>query len=148
MAVQVGQQFPPFTAATQDGGTLDLASFQGKRNLVVFFYPKASTPGCTLETTDFGRRAGEFDALNTQLIGVSVDEPGANQKHAVTCGSNFPLLSDEGGRLIEQLDIKNERGSAKRTTYVVDTAGKVRTIFPNVKVDGHTDEVLAAVRQL
>jgi thiosulfate/3-mercaptopyruvate sulfurtransferase len=62
--------------------------------------------------------------------------------------ADFPLLSDEGGRLIEQLEIKHERGTAKRTTFVVDAAGKVRAVFPNVKVDGHADEVLAAVRQL
>ena len=101
-----------------------------------------------METTDFGRRAGEFDRLDTQLIGVSVDEPGANQKHAVACGSGFPLLSDEGGKLIDKLDIKSERGTAKRTTYVVDKEGKVRDIFNDVKVDGHTDQVLAAVRKL
>jgi len=101
-----------------------------------------------METTDFGRRAGEFDRLDTQLIGVSVDEPGANQKHAVACGSGFPLLSDEGGQLIDQLGIKNERGMAKRVTYVVDKEGKIRDIFNDVKVDGHTDQVLAAVRKL
>jgi peroxiredoxin Q/BCP len=77
-----------------------------------------------------------------------VDEPGANQAHAVSCGSGFPLLSDEGGKLIDQLGIKNERGMAKRTTYVVDKEGKIRNIFNDVKVDGHTDQVLAAVRQL
>jgi thioredoxin-dependent peroxiredoxin len=101
-----------------------------------------------METTDFGRRAGEFDRLDTQVIGVSVDDPSANQKHAVACGSGFPLLSDEGGQLVDQLGIKSERGTAKRVTYVVDKNGKIRDIFPDVKVDGHTDEVLAAVRKL
>jgi peroxiredoxin Q/BCP len=66
----------------------------------------------------------------------------------VACGSNFPLLSDDGGRLIDELGIKNDRGMAKRTTYVVDKQGKIRQIFNDVKVDGHTDEVLAAVRTL
>jgi peroxiredoxin Q/BCP len=101
-----------------------------------------------METTDFGRRAGEFAALNTQLIGVSIDDSEAQQKHAVACGSNFPLLSDEGGKFIDQLGIRNERGSAKRVTYVVDKEGKVRNVFPDVKVVGHTEEVLAAVRGL
>ncbi|SRR5579883_3138259 len=101
-----------------------------------------------METTDFGRRAGEFDRLDTQIIGVSVDDPSANQKHAVACGSGFPLLSDQGGRLVDELGIKSERGTAKRTTYVVDKEGKIRDIFPDVKVDGHTDQVLAAVRKL
>ena len=66
----------------------------------------------------------------------------------MNCGSNFPLLSDEGGKLAEQLGIKNERGMASRVTYVVDREGKVREVFPQVKVDGHTDEVLATVRKL
>jgi len=66
----------------------------------------------------------------------------------VSCGSNFPILSDEGGKLSDQLGIKNERGMASRVTYVVDKEGKIREMFPQVKVDGHTDEVLAAVRKL
>ena len=77
-----------------------------------------------------------------------MDESEAQQKHAVACGSNFPLLSDAGGKLAEQLGIKNERGMSNRVTYLVDKEGKVREVFPQVKVDGHTDEVLAAVRQL
>jgi peroxiredoxin Q/BCP len=77
-----------------------------------------------------------------------VDDPSANQKHAVNCGSGFPLLSDEGGKLVDTLGIKNDRGMAKRTTYVVDKEGKVRDVFNDVKVDGHTDQVLAAVRKL
>ncbi len=77
-----------------------------------------------------------------------MDPSSEQQKHAVNCGANFPLLSDEGGKLAEQLGIKNERGMAARTTYVVDKEGKVRQVFPSVKVDGHTDEVLAAVRKL
>ena len=101
-----------------------------------------------METTDFGRRAGEFDRLDTQIIGVSVDPSAEQQKHAVTCGSGFPLLSDEGGKLVDKLGIKSERGTAKRVTYVVDKDGKVRDIFSDVKVDGHTEEVLAAVRKL
>ena len=79
---------------------------------------------------------------------MSVDDSAAQQQHAVACGSNFPLLSDAGGQLAEQLGIKNERGMAKRVTYVLDREGKVRQIFPDVKVDGHTEEVLAAVRSL
>jgi peroxiredoxin Q/BCP len=101
-----------------------------------------------METTDFGRRAGEFAAHNTQIIGISVDDSAAQQKHAVACGSNFPLLSDAGGQLVDELGIKSERGSAKRTTYVVDKNGTVRAVFNDVKVDGHTNEVLAAVSQL
>ena len=77
-----------------------------------------------------------------------MDDSEAQQKHAVNCGSNFPLLSDQAGQLVDQLGIKNERGMAKRVTYVVDKEGKIRNVFEDVKVDGHTDQVLAAVRQL
>ena len=77
-----------------------------------------------------------------------MDDSADQQKHAVNCGANFPILSDAGGKLSDRLGIKNERGMASRVTYVVDKEGKIREIFPQVKVDGHTDEVLAAVRKL
>src|ERR1044072_8732364 len=101
-----------------------------------------------METTDFGRRAGGFAALGTEIIGVSVD-PSAGQKNdAGIGGSGFPLMADAGGKCSEQRGIKNERGMSSRVTYVVDKEAKIREIFPQVKVDGHTDEVLAAVRKL
>ena len=77
-----------------------------------------------------------------------MDDPADQKTHAVNCGSNFPLLSDTGGKLADELGIKNERGMSKRTTYVVDAQGVIRSVFNDVKVDGHTNEVLAAVRSL
>jgi peroxiredoxin Q/BCP len=81
-------------------------------------------------------------------VGISVDKVDAQKKHAVTCNAGYPLLSDVDGALVRQLGIANDNGNAKRTTFVVDATGVIRTVFEGVKVDGHVDEVLAAVKAL
>jgi peroxiredoxin Q/BCP len=101
------------------------------------------------ETTEFASRIAEFEHLNTRVVGVSTDRPAAQKKHATTCGAGFPILSDAEKTLTTQLGILNDTGSsARRTTYVIDSSGTIQRIFRNVKVDGHVDQVLAAVRGL
>jgi peroxiredoxin Q/BCP len=148
VAVEPGQAFPSFTATSHEGETVDLAKYRGDDNLIVFFYPRAQTPGCVRETTEFGARRGEFDALHTKIVGVSVDAVDAQKKHAIQCAANFPVLSDEDKALTTQLGILNERGMAQRTTYLIDSKGTVRNVFPSVTVDGHVDQVLEAVKGL
>lgn len=148
MTLQSGQTFPSFTAPTQDGETVDLNAYRGDSNLVVFFYPKATTRGCVRETTEFGARAHEFEAINTKIVGVSVDEPDLQKEHAIQCAANFPLLCDTDKALTTELGILNERGMSARTTYLLDGSGTVRQVFEGVPVDGHVDEVLAAAKAL
>ena len=81
-------------------------------------------------------------------MGISVDAPRFQQMHAITCAVSYPLLSDTDKALTTELGILSDRGMAKRTTYVLDSEGVVKKVFPDVKVDGHVDEVLAAVQQL
>lgn len=100
------------------------------------------------ETTEFGVRYQEFADQNTLIVGISADAVDAQKTHAVTCHAGYPLLSDVGGALIKQLGIANDNGNAKRTTFVVNKAGAIATVFEAVKVDGHVDEVLAAVKAL
>ncbi len=146
---QVGDVFPSYTTNSHTGQTISLPDSAKGKNLVLFFYPRASTSGCVRETTEFGARESEFSQLNTTIMGVSVDEAEANQKHAITCASSFPLLSDIEGKLATELGILNpERGTAKRTTFILDKEGKVKQIFNDVTVDGHVDQVLQAVKQL
>lgn len=83
MAVEPGQRFPSFAAATQDNETVNLDDYRGDDNLVVFFYPKATTRGCVRETTEFGQRQPDFASLHTKIVGVSVDEVGLQQEHAI-----------------------------------------------------------------
>ena len=122
----VGDSFPEFMGESHEGNQVKLQEYQGSDNLVVFFYPKAMTPGCVRETTEFGSRRGEFDALNTKIVGISIDPVSAQKTHADHCGATFPILSDEGGMLIEQLGIKRDSGSAMRTTYILGADGMVK----------------------
>jgi peroxiredoxin Q/BCP len=148
MSIQPGEPFPAFSATAHDGTQVDLAAYRGGDNLVVFFYPRATTRGCVRETTEFGQREADFAALGTKLVGVSVDDPALQQEHAIQCATTFPLLSDTGAALSTRLGILNDRGMAKRTTYLLDGSGTVRQVFADVTVDGHVDAVLAAAAQM
>lgn len=146
--MQVGEQFPDFRAVSHEGETVSLSSYRGGKNLVVFFYPKATTRGCVRETTEFSERRGEFDALNTMIVGVSVDDVALQKEHAIQCAANFPLLCDEDQSFTTKLGILSERGTAMRTTFLVGQDGNVREVFEGVAVDGHVDQVLEAVKQI
>jgi peroxiredoxin Q/BCP len=148
LGLEVGQPFPELEGTAHDGRTVRLADLRGRRRAVVYFYPRDLTPGCTREAIDFDRKLEAFSALETDVVGVSVDPPASHRRFAASCGLRFPLLTDEGGRLAERLGILGERGTARRTTYVIDRDGTVRRVFHVQRVDGHVDEVLAAVREL
>ncbi len=148
MSIVVGSKFPEFTALTQDGQTVNLADYRDGSNLVVFFYPTATTRGCVKETTEFGVRREEFDAIDTRIVGVSIDDPALQKEHQIQCAANFPLLCDTDKHLTEELGILNENGRSKRTTYLVDKSGVIARVFDGVSVDGHVDEVLAAAKAL
>ncbi len=142
----IGESFPEFTAPSHEGGEVNLEQYRGKDKLVIFFYPKAMTSGCIRETTEFGARRSEFDAISTKIVGVSVDPAEANQTHAVHCAANFPILSDLDGKLIDKLGIKRDTGTAMRTTYVIGNDGKIKSVFEGVTVDGHVSQVLEAAK--
>lgn len=149
MTVQTGQAFPPFIGPSHEGEAVDLREYQGESNLVVFFFGKAMTGRCVKETTEFSARSAEFDALNTKIVGMSVDDSSAQKEHAIHCAASFPIVSDDGGKLTRQLGILNEeRGNSKRTTYILDKTGNVREVFENVEVDGHIDQVLDALKKI
>lgn len=148
MALQTGESFPDFTALDHDGHSVNLNTYRDGKNLVVFFYPKATTRGCVRETTEFSARRDEFDALNTQIVGISIDDVELQKEHAIQCAANFPLLSDLDKHLTQGLGIENENGRSMRTTYVLNTQGKVAHVYDSVVVDGHVDQVLEGVKQL
>ncbi len=149
-----GAKAPAFQLPRDGGGSLSLADFSGK-NLVLFFYPRADTPGCTREAIDFTRLAGQFETANTALLGVSADPPRAqeafrNKHHLVT-----PLVSDEAHAILEAYGVWGEKSmygktfmGIVRTTILLGGDGRVIRVWRNVKVDGHADEVLAAVQAL
>lgn len=155
VGIREGDRFPEVEGVTYDGKTVRVSDFRGQKRVVLYFYPKDLTPGCTREAIDFDRKLSDFEVANAVVIGMSVDPPEAHRNFAEACGLRFPLLSDEGGKLSERLGILTEIPSrpdlgkvARRTTFVLDEEGRVRRIFEVKKVDGHVDEVLEAVRNL
>src|SRR4051812_24460900 len=125
--MEAGERFPDFTAQNQDGEKMNLAKYQDGKKLVLFFYPRAMTPGCMRETTEFGARIGEFEELDTLVVGVSMDKVASQKKHAIKCAANFPILSDADKSLTTTLGILKDTGtSPKRTSYLIDGNGVVR----------------------
>jgi peroxiredoxin Q/BCP len=149
VAIREGDAFISIQGLTYEGTSVDLNAYRGQANVVVYFYPKDLTPGCTREAIDFDRRLDQFEQANTKVVGISVDPKEAHQAFATACGLHFPLLSDSDQAWSNQLGILNDAGTyAQRTTFVVDKSGTVRKIYAVKQVDGHADEVLAFVQTL
>ena len=155
MMAQVGDQLPDIALTTPEGATVSPSDFAG-RKLVLFFYPKDDTPGCTTENLDFSALAGDFAAAGVALLGVSKDPPAKHQKFIVRHGLTAPLATDaaEGG-LSDALGIWTEKVNygrtymgMVRTTLLVGADGRIAQVWPKVKVKGHAAEVLAAARAL
>jgi len=151
----IGDALPDIAMETPEGGTVRPSDFRG-RKLVLFFYPKDDTPGCTTENKDFTELAGLFDKAGVALLGVSKDSPQRHAKFIAKHGLKAPLVSDaaEGG-LSDALGIWTEKQNygrtymgMVRTTYLVGTDGRIARVWDKVKVKGHADEVLAAARAL
>jgi peroxiredoxin Q/BCP len=150
-----GDAMPDIALETPDGGSVKPSDFRG-RKLVLFFYPKDDTPGCTTENKDFSALAEEFEKAGTALLGVSKDPPKKHQKFAAKHELTAPLASDaEESGLADALGIwveKNMYGrkylGLERTTYLIDAAGKIARVWRKVKVKGHAEEVLAAAKGL
>jgi peroxiredoxin Q/BCP len=151
----IGDALPEIALETPDGGSVKPSDFRG-RKLVLFFYPKDDTPGCTIENKDFSALAGEFDKAGTALLGVSKDPPKRHEKFAAKYDLAAPLASDaEVNGLSDTLGIWTEKSlygrtymGMERTTYLVDADGRIARVWRKVKVKGHADEVLAAARAL
>jgi peroxiredoxin Q/BCP len=133
---------------------ISLEDFRG-RKLILYFYPKDDTSGCTMEAQDFQARLKEFRAAGTEVIGVSADSVASHDKFCGKYGLAFPLASDESKSTLEAFGVWVEKSmygrkymGIERTTVLIDPEGRVARIWPKVKVSGHADEVLAAVRSL
>ncbi|MCA6121598.1 peroxiredoxin [Bradyrhizobium sp. WSM 1704] len=149
-----GAAAPAFQLPRDGGGSVSLADFAG-RKLVLFFYPRADTPGCTREAIDFTRLKGEFAAAGTEVLGISADTVKAQESFRNKHQLSMPLGSDETHEMLEAYGAWGEKSmygrtfmGIIRTTVLLDSDGKVARIWRHVKVDGHADEVLAAARSL
>ncbi|MBM3594270.1 MAG: peroxiredoxin [Alphaproteobacteria bacterium] len=150
-----GDPFPDIAMETPDGGSVKPSDFAGKK-LVVFFYPKDNTPGCTTENQDFSALKGEFDKAGVALLGVSKDSPKKHQSFIAKYDLAAPLASDaEQGGLSDALGIWTEKQNygrtymgMVRTTYLVGPDGRIVRVWNKVKAKGHAAEVLEAAKAL
>lgn len=150
-----GDTLPDIAMGTPEGGTVKPSDFAGKK-LVLFFYPKDNTPGCTTEAKDFTALKGEFDAAGIELLGISKDSAKKHQNFIAKHELTTPLATDaEEGGLSDALGVWTEKQmygktymGMVRTTYLVDADGKIAQVWNKVKVKGHAEEVLAAAKAL
>jgi peroxiredoxin Q/BCP len=149
-----GAMAPAFRLPRDGGETVSLADYSG-RKLVLFFYPRADTPGCTKEAIDFTRLADAFAASQTAILGVSADPLKAQEAFRDKHQLSVPLVSDEAHEMLETYGVWGEKSmygktfqGVLRTTVLIGADGRIAKIWRNVKVDGHADEVLAAARAL
>ncbi len=149
-----GDKAPVFDLPRDGGGRARLSDYAGKK-LVLFFYPRADTPGCTREAIDFTRLASAFAEAGTAVLGVSADPPKAQERFRDKHGLATPLISDETHAMLEAYGAWGEKSmygkkflGILRTTLLLGRDGKVAKVWRNVRVDGHADEVLAAARAL
>jgi peroxiredoxin Q/BCP len=152
VALTEGSKAPAFRLPRDGGETVALSDFAGKK-LVLFFYPRADTPGCTREAIDFTRLAGAFAENGTAVLGVSADPPKAQEAFRTKHQLTTPLISDEKHEMLDAYGAWGEKSmygrtfqGILRTTVLVGADGRVIRIWRHVKVDGHADEVLAAAK--
>jgi peroxiredoxin Q/BCP len=151
---ELGKVIPSLKLAATGDKTIDLKTLRGK-NVVLYFYPKDSTPGCTTEGTDFAAGHDKFKRLQTVILGVSRDSVASHEKFKAKYNFPFDLLSDADEQACSLFDVIKEKNmygrkvmGIERSTFLIDAAGKLRREWRKVKVAGHVDEVLAAVREL
>jgi len=148
----VGTQAPEFTTTDQDGKTRSLSDFKGKK-VILYFYPKDNTPGCTKEACGFRDHFSEFRQLGVEILGVSVDAEKSHRSFVQKYELPFTLLADPDKHLVEMYGVWGEKKrygktymGTNRATYLIDELGKIIAVFPRVKPDSHAEEILTVLR--
>lgn len=152
MPVENGTPAPAFDLPSTDGKNISLNALKGKK-VVLYFYPKDDTPGCTTEACNFRDSAAEFTKLNAVVLGVSPDDVDSHDQFKKKFHLPFPLLADTDHRTAESYGVWKEKQNfgksymgIERSTFVIDSHGKIAKVFSKVKVEGHHEEVLNAVK--
>jgi peroxiredoxin Q/BCP len=150
----IGKMAPDFSLPASTGETVSLKQFKGKKTVVLYFYPKDDTPGCTREACDFRDHAADFEQHNVVVLGVSTDPVESHQKFRDKHQLPFPLLSDTDATVSKLYGVYKQKNlygkklmGIERTTFVIDRTGRVAQIWPRVKVEGHIGDVLDFVRE-
>jgi thioredoxin-dependent peroxiredoxin len=151
---QPGDKAPDFKLPGKGNVEISMSALRGK-NVVLYFYPKDDTSGCTLEAQNFNALRGDFTKANTEIVGVSPDSVASHDKFARKYDLGFALASDESKAMLESYGVWVEKSmygrkymGVERTTFLVDASGKIASVWNKVKVPGHVDEVLAAAKAL
>ncbi|HWC38034.1 MAG TPA: thioredoxin-dependent thiol peroxidase [Acidimicrobiales bacterium] len=146
--LEAGAKAPPFTLSDQDGKKVSLSDFAGRR-VIVYFYPKDDTPGCTKEACQFNDNLAAFERADVPVLGISPDKAASHQKFRTKYGLDFDLLSDPDHQVMERYGAWGEKTMYGRTTtgvirstFLIDEKGKVARSWYNVKADGHAAKVL------
>ena len=141
-----GQQAPAVALPSQDGGLVDLKSFKGKW-VVLYFYPKDMTQGCTIEAHNFQQDLPKYEKLNAAIVGVSVDSTDSHQQFCTKESLTFKLLSDTSKKVVDEYGALGANGMANRSTFLIDPTGKIVQVWPKVSAQKHSEEVLAALAE-
>lgn len=155
MKILEGKKAPVFELVSASGETIELKKYLGKKNIVLYFYPKDDTPGCTQQACGFRDAIKTIEKADAVVLGVSADSLAAHTKFQKKYDLPFDLLSDSEKAVIKKYDVWKEKSmygkkymGIERTTFVIDKKGMIRKIFPKVKVAGHVDEVLEILSAL
>jgi peroxiredoxin Q/BCP len=150
---EVGQPAPDFNLASTDDKDVRLSDFKGKQAVVLYFYPRDDTPGCTAEACSFRDLRSLFHEHGAEILGVSTDSVKSHKKFQQKYHLTFPLLADPDHAVADQYGVWQQKRfmgreylGIARTTFVIDRNGTIKAVFPNVKVEGHADKVLEALK--
>ena len=150
----IGRTAPDFSLAATTGENISLKQFKGKKTVVLYFYPKDETPGCTREACDFRDHAAEFEQHNVVILGISTDSLESHQHFREKQKLPFPLLSDPDATVSKMFGVYKQKNlygkkslGIERTTFVIDRTGRIAQIYPKVKVEGHIQDLLEFVRE-
>ena len=148
----IGRPAPDFTLPSTTGENISLRQYKGKKTVVLYFYSKDETPGCTREACDFRDHSAEFEKLNVVVLGISNDNMESHQHFREKHKLPFPLLVDEDTSVSKMFGVYKQKNlygkksmGIERTTFVIDRTGRIAQIYPKVKVDGHIKDVLEFV---
>lgn len=153
--LSINKEAPDFTLPNQDDENIQLSSFRNNKNIVLYFYPKDDTPGCTIEAQEFTKLTGEFAEQDTKIIGVSKDSCLSHQNFITKFDLDVMLISDESGELCESYGVwqeKEKNGIKKmgivRSTFIIDKSGTLVDVEYGVKAEGHAQQVLEKIKSL
>ena len=148
----IGRPAPDFTLPSTTGENISMRQYKGKKTVVLYFYAKDETPGCTREACDFRDHSAEFEKLNVVVLGISNDNMESHQHFREKHKLPFPLLVDEDTSVSKMFGVYKQKNlygkklmGIERTTFVIDRTGRIAQIYPKVKVDGHIKDVLEFV---